>query len=90
MEIGRVQAVELAKAKVAELERGAGCALELMNDKTKEIDRGWIFFFNSVEFLRTGNNSFRLAGNGPIFVSRLGSVHELPSRVPWEQSIDSI
>ncbi len=38
--------------------------------KTLEKPFGWVFFYNSKQFIETNNIIFRLAGNGPIFVNK--------------------
>jgi Immunity protein 35 len=51
--------------------------LQLMEEETIEKDFGWVFFYNSKEFLEDHNLSYQLAGNSPIIVDRQdGSVHK--------------
>jgi hypothetical protein len=53
------------------------CTLRLVEEETIEKDFGWIFFYNSKEFLEDHNLSYMLAGNAPIIVDRHdGSVHK--------------
>ncbi len=65
-------------------------ALCLLNEQTIEFDMGWIFFYNSVSFINTGDEVYRLAGNGPLFVDRAGYLHMLPSALPWQKAVDQI
>lgn len=58
-----------------------------MEKETKEVEGGWVFFYNSRDFVRTRNPLDALAGNGPIFVSRRGVLTELPSAIPWEGAL---
>jgi hypothetical protein len=44
--------------------------LALLEDSTLETEFGWVFFYNSVEFVRTGDMRFALGGNAPIIVDR--------------------
>jgi hypothetical protein len=80
-------ASEVAQAKVGELSLEAGEQFELLRGRTVETERGWVFFYNTAEFVRTGNPLYALAGNGPIFVNMTGNVHVLPSFVPWQQAL---
>ena len=50
------------------------------------IDKGWLFFYNSKEFIETGDYSAALAGNGPIFVDRDGAVKTLPTAITWQEA----
>jgi hypothetical protein len=77
------RAKELAEEAVAAL----GDEFALISDKTIEVSGGWIFFYNSREFIETGNPISALAGNGPIFVDRTGAVRHLPSALPWDEAI---
>ena len=55
--------------------------------ETREIDQGWIVFYNSREYVECGDLSAALAGNGPIFVSGEGELHHLPSAMSWEEAV---
>jgi hypothetical protein len=59
----------------------------VMRDETIEIGEGWVFFYDSREFVETRDPVSRLAGNGPMFVSRSGVMHSLPSAVSWKVSL---
>jgi hypothetical protein len=39
---------------------------------TIEFDEGWMFFYNSAAFVRTGERKHTLFGNAPIIVSKSG------------------
>jgi hypothetical protein len=54
------------------------------------VDEGWLFFYNSKDFIETGSFSSRLVGNGPIFVDRSGVVKTLPTAIPWQVAIKSL
>jgi Immunity protein 35 len=64
--------------------------LGLLDSATQAGADGWLFFYQSVEFLETHQTAARLAGNGPIFVHHSGRVHILPSHQPPQQSLDAI
>jgi hypothetical protein len=85
--ITKAVATELARKRVDELASYARDEFELLMDSAVELKQGWIFFFNSSEYVRTQNFSSILAGNGPIFVSLTGELYELSSATPWEQQL---
>jgi len=88
--ISRAAAWQIAQAKVNELASAAGDDFALMPRETREVDQGWVFFFNSADYVRTGNYIHALAGNGPLLVLRDGDVVLLPSAVPWEDAISKM
>jgi hypothetical protein len=85
--INRESAITLARQRVDELARAAGEEFEILLDSTKETKQGWVFFFNTADFVRTQSTGSALAGNGPILVTREGAIHELPSAIPWEDAV---
>ncbi|KEC85427.1 MULTISPECIES: YrhB domain-containing protein [Acinetobacter] len=44
-----------------------------------DIETGWIFTYNTVEFLKNQNLTYALAGNLPLFVSKDGLLSYIPS-----------
>lgn len=68
--ITALEARELAHRHIKSLEAEIGCELELVDGSTLERPFGWMFFYQSSEFLRTQNHVFALAGNGGLIVSR--------------------
>lgn len=44
--------------------------LRIINEETEEHDFGWVFYYNSEEFLRTGNVEHSLVGNAPLIVDQ--------------------
>lgn len=77
----------LARRRVDELEDASGEKLEIVPAATREIALGWVFFFNTADFVRTGDPTSALAGNGPLLVTRNGAIHQLPSAIPWEEAV---
>lgn len=84
------EARQIAAERVREIEQEAGYKLELLHLSTVQVKQGWIFFYNSADFIRTGNASDALAGNGPLFVALDGKLTELPSSKPWQQALDEL
>jgi len=82
------EAVRIVKEKLIELSSDE-FPLELILEDTIEDDFGWVFFYNSKEYLDTGNILFMLAGNAPIIVDKFdGSVHETGTAEPIEVYIE--
>lgn len=80
-------AIALARKRIDQLAQAAGDQFEILSDSTREIHQGWVFFYNTVDFVRNRNPAAALAGNGPILVTREGEMHELPSTIPWEDAV---
>lgn len=68
--ISRTQAVEAARAHLAELEQEVGEPLVLVEDAPEERNDGWLFHFNSARYVETEDVSHALAGNWPFLVRR--------------------
>jgi Immunity protein 35 len=85
--ITMTQAEALARTRVNELARAANDRFELLEDQTRPVDAGWLFFFNSADFIRTRDPIDALAGNGPILVFKDGRVVQLSSALPIDQAL---
>ena len=81
------QAVTIAEQAVAQISDGCGVKLVLLNQHTAAAPEGWVFFYQSEEFVRTGNLGLMLAGNGPMYVQRDGSVRQLLASEPWQDQV---
>jgi len=88
--LNRESAIALARKRIDQLAQAVGDQFEILSDSTKEIEQGWVFFFNTADFVRTRNPASALAGNGPILVTREGVIHELPSAIPWEDAVKRV
>ena len=42
----------------------------LLDEKTQEFEAGWVFFYQSAQFLKTNSAEDGLVGNAPLFVPR--------------------
>lgn len=74
------EAVVIANLYLDELQRETGDPLLLTN--TQEESFGWVFSYQSKDYMETGSLSSMLAGNAPFIVTRrdgvihvLGTVH---------------
>ncbi|GJJ01161.1 hypothetical protein RugamoR64_16990 [Duganella rhizosphaerae] len=80
-------ALKLAEAKVRELGAACGDEFEILCDDTQEIEQGWVFFYNSADYVRTRDPLAALAGNGPLLVLRDGRIAVLPTSVSWQEAV---
>ena len=62
----------------------------IVDDQTIEEDFGWIFFYQSREYLDTRDFGLSLAGNAPLIVDRRdGSIHETGTAMPVGHYIET-
>lgn len=55
----------------------------------REYEFGWAFFWNTKEFVETGNRQHALAGNGPIIVDRCdGQIYATGTAPSWEHYVE--
>ena len=80
-------AILLAQGKIAELAAEAKDAFQMLPDATEEISEGWVFFYNTRDFIQTGESLSALAGNGPILITRAGAVIQLGTASPWAEYV---
>jgi hypothetical protein len=59
----------------------------ILDDLTVEDDFGWVFFYQSRAYTKTGDPSQMLVGNAPIIVDREGALHETGTSAPVEEYI---
>jgi hypothetical protein len=59
----------------------------IVDDRTIEREFGWVFFYDSKEYLATGDISHAVLGNAPVIVDRRGSVHHTGTAHPVEHYI---
>lgn len=71
--INKDQAKLLASEKLKELETQSKIALDLLDESTIEFAYGWVFFYQSEEYIRTGDLNKLIGGNAPIIVDKLNS-----------------
>nr|WP_315261187.1 YrhB domain-containing protein [uncultured Duganella sp.] len=85
--INQNEAWDIALSKVQELGRASGGDFEILAEETRTIELGWVFFYNSSNFVRTGDIKFALAGNGSLLVTKDGQISCLPTASPWEDVV---
>jgi hypothetical protein len=63
--------------------------LVVIDESTLERDWGWVFFYTSERYLKTGDISDAVAGNAPYIVNRhTGEVRVTGTAQPIEHYID--
>jgi hypothetical protein len=83
-------ALRLAQAKVYELAFSEGEEFEILAGETREVEQGWVFFYNTADYVRTGDPLQALAGNGPVLVLRSGRIAVLPSAISWQDELSKM
>jgi Immunity protein 35 len=83
-------ATQLVETYLQTAKSEIGLALVILSDETIRGESGWLFFYNSVEFINTGDVEFALAGNGPIRVLETGELTQLSSATSIEEAVKSL
>jgi immunity protein 35 of polymorphic toxin system len=85
------EARALAAAHINEgIKRPEGYTPIIVDSNTQELSWGWIFFYNSKEYVDTHDILYALAGNAPVVVTHDGSVHETGTARPLEEYLKDI
>lgn len=88
--LSREEAIARVKGHLVALEPGVGVELALLEQNTLEEDFGWVFFYQSKDFLESGRVSDKLAGNSPIIVDRRdGTIHTTGTAHPIESYVSN-
>lgn len=78
----------IANSYLLELEPQLGAPLQLADNQTIEKPFGWVFFYNSKEYLETGDFRSMLAGNAPFIVNKInGDLHVTGTEKPIQEYI---
>lgn len=82
------EARKIANQYLLTLEPDIGESLQIVDSETIEKSFGWVFFYNSKEYLKTGDFRYMLTGNSPFIVNRnSGEVHITGTAKPIEDYI---
>jgi len=82
------EAQDIASEYLCKLEKEIGVSLRLVDSETIEKPFGWVFFYNSEEYLRQGNFRDMLTGNAPFIVDvNGGSIHVTGTAKPIDEYI---
>jgi len=86
----RTEAHAIVKRELEQSFRGSPLEPVILDDATEEGDFGWVFYYESRQYLETKNRSHRLAGNEPFVVDRRGRVHRLPTNEPPQDALQRL
>lgn len=90
MGVDRDEALQLARAWLERQEIYPDDKI-ILDGPPKETEFGWVFFYNSEHYLKTGDVGYALAGNAPIVVMKsTGEVRGTGSAEPLEANLDKI
>lgn len=86
--LSRAEALDLV---IAYLEaRSEAGELAVLEDETLEYEFGWVFFYNSEAYVRSGDFRDALVGNAPIIVDRSsGELLETGTAEPIEVYVEA-
>ncbi|MGB5213118.1 MAG: YrhB domain-containing protein [Anderseniella sp.] len=80
------EALKAAIKCMKELTSETELEVEIVEEDTISNDIGWIFFYQSVEYLASKNLIYSLVGNAPILVNRItGECAALGTARPVEE-----
>ncbi len=83
------EAREIAVAYLASMAQGSGVQVAIVDSATIEKSYGWIFFYQSKQYLESGNFSDCLAGNAPIVIAKAdGRIHKTGTAHPLEHYLE--
>ena len=75
--VSKTEARELARKYVSSMEMKTGLELVIKDNETIEKSFGWVFFYDSKDFVETKDPKFIIAGNAPIIIDRKsGAIYE--------------
>lgn len=86
--VDKIAAEALAENAIREIAQRSGEPLVMLRDQTATVQDGWVFFYQSEEYIRTGDFGAMLAGNAPIHVRHDGVIRHLETGQPWEEQIE--
>lgn len=68
------KAKEIALDKIQALSKFSNIELAIMQEATVEFEYGWMFFYQSAEYVRTGDENELVGGNAPLIVDKYTSI----------------
>ncbi|AVZ31792.1 YrhB domain-containing protein [Pseudomonas aeruginosa] len=62
---------------------------QLVITYSEEFSEGWLFCFDSKEYVETGDFSFQFVGNGPIFIDKdTGELYVFGTELPPKEYVE--
>lgn len=68
--ITKEQATNIANEYILERSKRGKHILQLMLERTIEFELGWVFFYQTKEFIETRDRMKALIGNAPIIINK--------------------
>ena len=68
--LSQEQALQLIEPYIDKVSAENGCEIVIVAEATIERAFGWVFFYQTREFLSKGTTGAQLAGNAPLLVNR--------------------
>ncbi|TQF73044.1 hypothetical protein FLM44_03175 [Pseudoalteromonas luteoviolacea] len=65
-----VEAEKIVLSELAKPSISNGIEVGLLTDETIEKDWGWVFFYQSIDFIKSGDFLDMLGGNAPIMINK--------------------
>jgi hypothetical protein len=64
------QAKEVALRKLGEIQKSSNVKLALLESESTAFEYGWVFFYQSEQYVKTGDTNNLVGGNAPIIVDK--------------------
>jgi hypothetical protein len=88
--IDKPEAISIAQHELQRRRRAGQVDLVLLEEETIDKPFGWVFFYDSKDFIRTGDLRLSLIGSSPFIVDRKdGSVHFTGTAHPIEYYVEA-
>jgi hypothetical protein len=71
--ITKVEAIKIAEDFLESKSKRTGHNLVFLWDNTREFEYGWAFFYQTKEYVETGNMMDMVGGNSPIIINKYDS-----------------
>ena len=83
------EALHMVREHIAQVISDDNVAFAVLKEKTLATDFGWVFFYDTKEFVETGDEFSRAVGNAPILVdARNGRLESTGTAHPIEVYIE--
>ena len=81
---------EAKKAMERHIVENFGEGIDIVDSQTLETQEGWVFFYNTREFITTGDHMCALMSNAPCLVARDGRIFALPMALSVEEALEML
>jgi hypothetical protein len=87
--ITKEAAIQKATIHIVELSKKSNCNLLLLLDETIDFEYGWVFFYQTKEYIETGDIMEMAGGNAPLIIDkRNGNLEVTGTGEPIEYYIE--